>query len=227
MLRSRAKSFVLNTSLPDRLRLGHWVDFNRFGSWIKKSGAGRKPTFPERRSLYRFVCESRLSGEPIDYLEFGVYEGSSIREWIALNRHESSRFFGFDCFHGLPETWNNRLTTFAAGTFDTGGKIPDIGDGRVAFVKGLFQESLPGFLEDFEPRNRLVVHLDADLYSSTLYVLSRLHESMVPGTLVFFDEFITEEFRAWEDYATSHMRQYSVVATSGHLHDQVCLIVDK
>jgi O-methyltransferase len=227
MLRSLLKSFVLNTRLPDRLQLGHWIDFNSFGAWIKESGAGEKPTFPERRSLYRFVSESYFPRESIDYLEFGVYEGASIREWIALNRHESSRFFGFDCFYGLPETWNLRGGAVAVGTFDTGGQVPNVGDSRVTFTKGLFQQSLPGFLEHFEPRSRLVIHLDADLYSSTLYVLSRLHELMVPGTILFFDEFITEEYRALKDYAASHMRKYSVLATSGHLHDQVCVVLDE
>ncbi len=177
--------------------------------------------------LYRFVNESRLSGEPIDYLEFGVYQGASIREWSNLNQQKDSRFFGFDCFLGLPETWNNRRTTFAKGTFDVGGNIPVIDDSRVSFVKGLFQESLPGFLRQFQPRNRLVVHLDADLYSSTLYVLSRLHDVMPAGTIVFFDEFITEEFRAWEDYVASHIREYSVLGSSGHLHDQVCVMIAK
>jgi O-methyltransferase len=227
MFRSRVKSFLLNSTVPDRLQLGHLVDFNRFGTWIRKSSASVKPHLPERRALYRFVCETCFPQEPIDFLEFGVYKGESIREWAALNQYENSRFFGFDCFQGLPEDWNLRRGTLAMGTFDTGGKIPDVQDCRISFVKGLFQESLPGFLEHFERRNRLVIHMDADLYTSTLYVLTRLHEFMVPGTFVFFDEFITEEFRAWDDFATSHMREYSVVATSGQLPDKVCLIVDK
>ncbi len=227
LLRSPFKSFILNTSIPDRLQLDHWLNYNRFGAWIKTSGASGKPRFPERGELYRFVSQSCFPEEPIDYLEFGVYEGASILDWSAINRHEKSRFFGFDSFQGLPESWNYRGGVMAAGTFDTGGKIPNVEDSRIVFIKGLFQESIPGFLEQFKRRSRLVVHLDADLYSSTLYVLCRLHKLMAPGTVLFFDEFITEEFCAWEDYATSHMRKYSVLGTTGRTCDQVCLAIDE
>ena len=52
--------------------------------------------------------------------------------------------------------------------FDVGGAIPVIDDPRVEFVKGYFQDTLPGFLDCFQLTNRLVVHTDADLYTPML-----------------------------------------------------------
>jgi hypothetical protein len=45
---------------------------------------------------------------------------------------------------------------------------------------GLFQESMPGFLKTFQPTSRLSIHCDADLYSATLYVLSRCMSTSSP-----------------------------------------------
>ncbi|GGC51740.1 hypothetical protein GCM10011504_32730 [Siccirubricoccus deserti] len=58
--------------------------------------------------------------------------------------------------------------------------MPQIDDPRVSFVKGWSQETLPGFLANFTPRSRLVVHCDSDLHSSTLYALTRSAPRRVP-----------------------------------------------
>ena len=94
----------------------------------------------------------------IDFLEFGVYTGHSIRFWSEMNRDPQSRFIGFDSFEGLPEDW---LGNYTKGTFDVGGAVPQIEDERVSFVKGWYQNTLPGFLKGFTPRSRLVVHNDS------------------------------------------------------------------
>ena len=91
-----------------------------------------------REDLYRYVSDTLLEGgnEAIDYLEFGVFEGASIRSWCALNQNPGSRFFGFDSFEGLPEDWHSGKRK---GAFSTGGKVPEIADPRVSFVAGGFR----------------------------------------------------------------------------------------
>src|SRR6202030_3461768 len=99
-------------------------------------------------------------------------------------------------------------------------------DPRVQFVTGWFQDSLPRFLQTFEPQRPLVIHLDADLYSSTLFVLTSLAPHLVPGTVLVFDEFSstsTSEFRAFMDYASAFRCRYRLVAHCGPYYDQVCL----
>jgi len=88
----------------------------------------------------------------------------------------------------------------------------------VHFHKGWFQQTLPGFLRTYEPRARQVLHLDADLYSSTLFVLVSVNPP--PGSILFFDEFADEmhEFRAFEDFLSACGREYRVIAARRDFH---------
>jgi O-methyltransferase len=173
-------------------------------AWIK-SISGTTNKVKNRMALYKFLSENIICEGSIDYLEFGVFRGDSIRAWADLNVHKASRFIGFDSFEGLPEPWN---THNPKGTFDVGGVYPQISDVRVQFVKGWFQDTVPRFLESFSPKNRLVIHNDSDLYSSNLYTLTRLNCIMTPGTIIIFDEFTSplHEFRAFNDYLSAYQR---------------------
>src|SRR3954447_15737651 len=76
------------------------------------------PMFQSREEMYSHLQRNVLRDEPIDYLEFGVADGTSLRSWCATNRHPKSRLFGFDCFTGLPEHWSAKRPK---GTFSQGG----------------------------------------------------------------------------------------------------------
>jgi O-methyltransferase len=167
------------------------------------------PSFPTRESMWDHLAEQH-DGD-IDFLEFGVHEGHSILHWARANSSPRSRFFGFDTFQGLPETWNR---AYPKGHFDTAGRMPQTDDPRVTFFKGLFQETLTDFLATYVPAGRsLVVHIDCDLYTSALYCLTKLDPFMRQGTIIIFDEFgdVQHEFRAFNDYAASYRRQAKLV----------------
>lgn len=167
------------------------------------------PIFPTRESMWDRLAEQH-DGD-IDFLEFGVDEGHSILHWARTNLSPRSRFFGFDTFEGLPETWNR---AYQKGHFDRGGHAPHTDDSRVSFVNGLFQETLGEFLATYAPDGRnLVVHIDCDLYASALYCLTKLDAFIRCGTLVIFDEFgdVQHEFRAFNDYLASYRRRARLV----------------
>jgi hypothetical protein len=139
------------------------------------------------------------------YLEFGVAGGDSFRWWSNNNTHALSRFWGFDTFEGLPENWS---FFFKKGDMSSAQQTEDVG-GRTAFVKGLFQDTLNPFLsaqkEILNTPVRKIIHMDADLYSSTLFVLSQLYPFLQKGDIIFFDEFNVplHEFKAFSDFTKS------------------------
>ena len=130
-------------------------------------------------------------------LEFGVASGTTLG--LIAEGYDRGPVFGFDSFEGLPEPW--RLG------FDTGAfaqqQIPDVEGAEL--VVGLFDETLPGFL-DAHPGPVGFLHLDADLYSSTATVLEQVGPRLVPGSVVLFDEYFNypgwqeHEHRAWREH---------------------------
>ena len=212
-IRKQIKEQFATSGLSPSYRIEVLNLFLEFGKWLETNELVVK--FETRYDLYRYINHEIVQNGPIDYLEFGVAEGKSIRYWLQLNQHQSSRFFGFDTFEGLPEKWKVFTEAIPKGSYSVGGKIPEFDDPRVRFSKGLFQTTLPDFLEDFTRHNRLIINCDADLYSSTLYVLASLNHLIVPGSIVIFDEFSTmEEFRAFRDFTQSFMRNYKPLATA-------------
>jgi len=170
--------------------------------------------------MYDWLNREIIANQPIDYLEFGVYKGETINFFAKLNTNPKSRFVGFDTFTGLPEAWVEFSRITHSGGFDTGGQPPRSNDARISFVKGLFQEALPGFLQGFKSAGHLLIHNDSDLYSSTLFVLTSMNEYIPAGSIVVFDEFysVFHEFRALDDYCAAYRRRYSVLgATEGYL----------
>lgn len=167
-------------------------------------------SFHDRAEMFRSVYE-RIGGDAIDYLEFGVFEGDSMRQWIHLNENKDSRFFGFDSFEGLPTDWREGQ---AKGHFALQGAMPQIDDPRVKFVKGWFENTIPPFACDFSPQNRLLLHIDADLYASAMLALVHFAPHMSRGTLLIFDELYDREneFKALMDWQRIYKKEFRIIA---------------
>lgn len=170
------------------------------------------PAVPERMQLHELVLQ-RIGDQAITYLEFGVWRGSSFRKWVNTNTNPGSRFAGFDTFTGLPEDWTPDAP---AGTFSTSGKAPEINDARAQFVVGLFQDTLYDYLASSPPSGRLVVHIDCDLYSSTLFALATVDRFLQPGSILIFDDFnsLNHEYQAWRDYQRSFLHRWKPLGTT-------------
>jgi hypothetical protein len=110
--------------------------------------------------------------------------------------------YGFDSFCGLPEDWGNHQPK---GSYDKQGTLPTVNQ-NVELVVGLFQETLDNFLLKHPNKNIAYLHLDADLYSSTKFVLDRLSNRIISGTVISFDEIYNypeykdHEIKAWVEF---------------------------
>jgi len=167
----------------------------------------------DRFALYDLVAREIIRDRPFDYLEFGVYQGESLAYIASHNRCADARFWGFDSFEGLPTQWNARNPQ---GTFDVGGCMPQIDDARVRFVKGWFDNTVPEFLRTYEAQGQLWIHIDADLYGSTLQVLTFLNKYIRPGTVVMFDEIedLENEFKALCDFEAMSNKSLTLMAAT-------------
>jgi O-methyltransferase len=187
-----------------------WFQFAR---WRRVHPIARPAdgTRPDRLWLYQTVIDKEnLNSAPLDFWEFGVFRGESLFWWVENIHHADSRFVGFDTFTGLPERWR---ATEENGAFNVHGKIPETNDARCSFQVGLFQDTLLPFANRHDFSRRLVIHLDADLFTSTLFVLTTLARNLKSGDIIFFDNFICslDEFRAFQDYVTSYRVKYEVL----------------
>jgi hypothetical protein len=167
------------------------------------------PLGSKLRTLYPFVRET-IKDVPMTYLEFGVFKGQSLGRMVQLFKNPETRFYGFDSFMGLPEDWYQ----MEAGTFSTGGEEPAFKDSRVEFVKGYFQNSLPAFLSTFSFRSPVLVHFDADLYSSTLFLLALLWPHL-PEFYFIYDEFVQDEVVALHDFSSAFPVELQFFACTG------------
>jgi len=180
--------------------------------------------YANRYKLYENILDrEKLREAPITYLEFGVCGGYSFRWWVDGNKNEKSRFYGFDTFEGLPESWG----TFKKGEMTA--NMPKIDGLRHGFVQGLFQDTLNDFLKEHDiSQNRLILHLDADLFSSTLFVLTSLAPYLKEGDIMLFDEFNVpnHEFYAFNTFVKSFYIKYELIAAVNNFY-QVAIKISK
>lgn len=159
--------------------------------------------YAKRYQLYEYLLtQTGIAQEPTDYLEFGVAQGASIQWWTKNCTNSAWCFYGFDTFEGLPENWG----LYKKG--DMSAALPAMNDERVHFFKGLFQQTVPVFLSTYSMNagRRKLIHLDADLFSSTLYVLTSLAPFLKKGDILLFDEFNVpnHEFHAFKIFCDSY-----------------------
>ncbi len=207
--------YGVNKLLPSS-KLNFAGHLGEVAQWISEQKNIAFTSFPDkkfdyhrREELYQYLVDQETAGEAVDYLEFGVANGSSFKWWESHKSEANSAFYGFDTFTGLPENWG----AFKKGDMSSGNKKPEIEGDRHQFYQGLFQDTLYDFLKDYEPKNRKIVHLDADLYSSTLFVLTALSPYLKKGDILLFDEFNVplHEFKAFTEWVNSYYIDYSVV----------------
>lgn len=123
--------------------------------------------------------------------ELGVYKGQSLNEIARYFGPE--KVYGFDTFSGLPEFWR---AGFPKGSFDVSELSLRFEENCVLY-KGLFDETLPKFLDEVGTPARLI-HVDCDLYSSTSSALRALRPRIEPGTVFVFDEYFN--YPGWQEH---------------------------
>jgi len=178
-------------------------------------------TFTDPESTLRYGLEIAPHGGMA--LEFGVFQGRSLRI-IAAARPEGE-VYGFDSFAGLPEDYRSHVRT-GAFAVDERPVVPG-----AELVVGWFDDTLKGFLAE-HPGPVDFLHVDGDLYSSAVTVLSLVGPRLRAGSVIVFDEFFNfpgwedHEFRAWQEHLAATGTEVSYEAYTVNNEQVVALVVD-
>jgi hypothetical protein len=211
LARTKNALISLGAKLSHRLlyRSQQTLEYMLVGQWTKQRGIERNQCVYWKREQVWEVIARQVTNRQVLYLEFGVWRGAATQWWSAHLRNPASILHGFDSFEGLPERWRHDSPL---GTFDVGGEIPKLDDPRVHFYKGWFNQTLPDYT--LPTHEVLVVNMDADIYSSTKYVLDFLESHIHVGTFIYFDEFASwqHELRAFDEFLTKTGAKVRIIA---------------
>lgn len=152
-------------------------------------------------------------GVPGDLLEAGVWRGGMtvfMRAVLKARGDTRRRVWVVDSFAGLPspdkskDTFGWRAGDMSASLEEVKSNFARYGllDHQVVFLQGFFNQTLPA-----APVESLsILRVDADLYESTMDVLTNLYPKLSVGGYAVFDDYqnLPDCRRAIEDYRHAH-----------------------
>lgn len=231
--------FLLSELLSRSTRISHYEDFSkhiedqRFNSLSEEEKADiiSARLFASReligtRDMGRFeLMDYAISSASIDGLwaEFGVYTGKSLRHIASRTKNT---VHGFDSFKGLPEDWNR---FHGKGHFAVGSGIPTV-PGNARLHAGWFSETLPKFRKEIGTTTIGFLHVDCDLYSSTMEIFRYLKDNIVRGSVILFDEYynypgwMNHEYRAFSEFIESTGLSYEYIGHNSKA-EQVAVLI--
>lgn len=142
----------------------------------------------------------RIAELPPVFFEFGCHSGRTFSAALLAAKYFRMPLdaYAFDSFEGLPETKKEEDGIFRAGSYCTGvsefrkivKKRTKVDLPEKNIIKGLYEQSLTitKMLGKALPRQVGFVHIDVDLYSSTVAVLEFIKDHLANGTVVLFDD---------------------------------------
>jgi hypothetical protein len=214
---SPSRTKIVNPTVAESLEL----DSIKVSVDYAKRNMQNAMVFNKLQVLWDYCCGLIDKGAVADrnsiiFLEFGVHSGGSINHFA---KHLSNTpIYGFDSFEGLQEDWSG--THMPRGHLSLQGRTPKVAD-NVHLVKGWFEDTLPTFLlEKKNSLNLALIHLDADTYTPTKFVLNKLVDFIKPGCIIIFDEYFgyrnfqNHEFKAFEEFVKENNVKYKYIAFS-------------
>ena len=169
----------------------------------------------------------KVKGKDIgDYLEFGVFNGSSMGSMYLTCKElgaNSTRFFGFDAFEGLPAdaendddgVWKKGFYTCSFEQMQDCLQKRSINPNEINWIKGWYNETLnQETINKFQISKVGVVFIDCDTYSSSKAVLDFIGPLIKEPAILCFDDWKLNdldikgmgEYRSFNEFLESHQQ---------------------
>ena len=149
---------------------------------------------------------SSLEGMDGDYLEFGLYIGSSFCASIKccksveyLNeKNKETKFYGFDSFEGFGEiSEDDRHPFFTDYNFKTTydkvfKRVKKVAKNyQFELIKGFFNETLSFLPDKYGIKKSRIILIDSDTYEAAKDALKFSLSTLQEGTFLMFDDFMS------------------------------------
>tara|TARA_R100000152_G_C6746287_1_gene169871 strand:- start:76 stop:882 length:807 start_codon:yes stop_codon:yes gene_type:complete len=186
-----------------------------------------------RNPSYYQYCIDHIEIKNGLWAEFGVKFGKSAKIISKIKNdkysHIDTPYFGFDSFEGLPEDteWGRK------GRLTTKGNVPNIPGCK--FYKGWFKDTIPEFNKEYSDPLAFL-HVDCDIYSSTVEVLEGMKDKIISGTVICFDDMLSysqgrkiwagqdHEFKAFIEFVEKYNVEYEWIASVPNASQVACKI---
>jgi O-methyltransferase len=141
-----------------------------------------------KKAYILYLCSKNAKHIEGEYAELGVYKGAGSKLMLA-GCEKLKKILLFDTFEGLPDVSN---------TFDSHWKRGDLGDVDFLEIKKYLNEDNFEFYPGYFPESAKTiptdkkfafVHIDFDLYQSTLDALAYCYSRMTPSGIILIDDY--------------------------------------
>jgi hypothetical protein len=145
---------------------------------------------------------SELDIQPGLICEFGVFTGNSLCK--IANLFKDNYVFGFDIFTGLPENWERSDFSYPKGSFFVWNypMLPP----NVYLIPGLFNETIPKFVNHYISEQLSFIHIDCKLYNSAKDIFDKLNPLFQENTIILFSDSIN--YPSYENHVIKAFYEY-------------------
>ena len=191
-------------------KFGFLSKINFLQNFISFSIAGLNPAIVHNLEKYMAIKKvhylSAIEGIEGDYIEFGVYTGSSFCHSIRCAKKLakinssiiSTSFYGFDSFEGFGELMDEDShpfyedSNFEASYEKVNSRVKRMGkDINYKLIKGFFSDSLAPGAESYGIKKSRIIFIDSDTYNSAADALLFILPTMQEGSYIILDDYFS------------------------------------
>ncbi len=196
------------------------------------------------REALLFLIKKIGSNSLGDYMEFGVYSGTSIAcmyhtlKDLNLDR---IRLFGFDSFEGFPNTKSDN-GFFRPGDLKCDIEVTkmvltwqNVNWDQIILIKGWFSETLDNkLINEYDIKKASVIMVDCDMYQSAKEALNFCKHLIQDVAVIFFDDWHLGDLdkinmgekRAFEEFLRDNP-QFSIESFGNYHKDSEVFIISR